>query len=354
MARGNSVPGNRAAAGTYTPPNNPINSQFSARSVGRTNEVPGGGTRGANFEALRPKEDMSLMSGGRNEPPLKSLKGLTGPERDALPTPSQAQAFGFNIEKFKSQALGTYGILTNNLFLVTLYFPLKVGSSRNKLNPSKEELERIPLFCSACMLPSVTIGTQDIVARYGYDVVERMPGYVEFRDVPFTFMSDGKGHLINFFHDWVSYIVNFDDRYGMSTRSGVAGQFPYEVSYKDDYSAIIEITVYNQSADRIVSYALYEAFPKEVYNVNLSWRYTGEVAAFDVLMSFRNFTTNRFTEISDSSIQGLSLFQKIIKGATLAQTVSSVLKKPQSISDVVNIVGTAGTVYQNLDSFFKK
>ena len=169
-------------------------------------------------------------------------------------------------------------------------------------------------------------------------------------------MSDGQGHLIDFFHNWVSYIVNFDDRYGVGTRSGSAGQYPYEVSYKDDYSAIVEITVYNQSADRVISYALYEAFPKEVYNVNLNWKFSGEIATFDVLMTFRNFTTSKFTDFSDSSIQGLSIFQTIVKAATIAQTVSSVLKKPQSVSDTVNLVTTAGTLYNQsgLSSFFKK
>lgn len=343
--RGNSVPGNRAAAGT-----NP-------QGGGGISTVQGMGIPSEELSSVKPlynpREEGELTSlEGTSASPVARMRGEPMGVAAKAPPPAISKPYGFNVETFKNQALGQYGIMKNNLFLVTLYFSNKVGTSDRKFNPSQKDIGLIPLFCSQCMLPSRTLGTQDIVSRYGYDVLEKMPGYQEFKDIQLTFISDGGGEVIGFFDRWVNFIVNADETSGMYLPNNKSGAMPYQVSYKDDYSAIMEIIVYNETMGRIVVYELSEVFPKSIYNVPLSWRFTGEVATLDTLMTYRQFKVKTFKpdeEIGTGDARGLNLFQKIIKGATLAQTVMSVVKKPQSITDVANLAGTAGLVARNFN-----
>ena len=321
---GNSVPGNRAAAGTFP------------QGGGGINTVKGMGI---------PSEELTSL------PPVARIKSGEAMGA-AVSQPAVVKPFGFNVQKFKDSALKK-DVMKNNLFLVTIYFPRRLGSSKYKFDPATADTELIPMFCSACKLPSVSLITQDIVARYGYDITEKMPVLPDFQDIPFTFISDGRGEIVSFFDRWMNHIVNYDDSRGINTAGKTKNSYqrPYEHSYKDDYSATVEIIVYSPRAERIFVYTLYEVFPKSIYNIDLNWAFTNEVATLDVLMTYRNFKLLGFNQewSQDSGIDGLSPFQKLVKGATMVQTLASVIKKPQSIGDVLNLASAGGLVARNFN-----
>jgi hypothetical protein len=249
---------------------------------------------------------------------------------------------GFDINTFRSQIIGDTGLLKTNLFLVSIQFSQEFAQTQTQL--MKVTPRTLMMFTEQCALPGISIGSEDQSRRYGTGVAEKMPFGVFFTDITLSFLADGNGEIMKMFHNWIKYIVNYDSR-----RNGPTGfneAEPYEVAYKDNYSATIEITVFNESADKIITYTLNEVYPLFLGEVGMSWADNDSIMKIPVTFTYRDWQTDSMStaNLSKGVSNNLTLLQKILKVGTAVQAISS-LKKPQSVGDTINIVNNANILF---------
>lgn len=155
--------------------------------------------------------------------------------------------------------------------------------------------DTISLWCEQAVIPGAALEVQP-VRRYGYGPVERKPFGVQYADAQVVMRADAQGMIYQFIHAWMCCALHYN--YGdptMTSRSGaVAGQHPYEVSYKDDYAQPVNITQYDESANPIIQVTLREAYPIFVGDAPVAWNARGDYSRFPVTFTYLSwFTTPR-------------------------------------------------------------
>lgn len=198
-------------------------------------------------------------------------------------------------------------------------------------------------FCDSAVLPGVVLNTAS-TKRSGIGPDEFYPIGVTYNEVPMTFMCDGAGQVMSFFHRWMQHIININPQYSDNTGQ-LNGAYPFEIYYKDDYATTINIIHLNESGQQIVAYSLQEAFPVIVADNPVNWATTDEILRLPVNFKFRAWKSTLFspTSLSNGTDRGFSLLNTIIKAGTLASVVS-MLKSPQNIGDALNTLGTGSLI----------
>lgn len=180
---------------------------------------------------------------------------------------------GFNIDNFISN-INANGVMRNNKFLVRIPTPAGFGG-QSKLNGTAQYLE---LWCDSANLPGVALGTAN-VRRYGYGHEETRPTHIQNNNINLTFISDGRAAIWTFFQQWIKLIYNYDLSNGVYKPNGVmSNQKPMELAYKTDYAVDIEIFVFNDSGEQLLSVMLREAYPVDLGSVQLNWGDTNNIA----------------------------------------------------------------------------
>ena len=260
---------------------------------------------------------------------ISSSIGLNG-------TLNKRKTSGFDIEEFKS-TISTYGVLPTNLFLVTI-LPRNPGKFYNQSIDSR----MLSFFCLQTTLPGIDIALQ-ANRTTGTGPSENFPETVIFTDIGLNFIGDGRGHILSFFHNWLNNIVNFTN---ITNKKEL-----YRVAYKDTYTCEINITVYDQFSDKIIEYRLYDAFPFRLNQIQMGWAEQNNMMNIGVEFQYTTWSTNSFLINPENSNFALSNIQNLLKLGTIAETVSSI-RRPQGISDVINLVNNANIIGGGLKSFF--
>jgi len=266
-----------------------------------------------------------------------SLANKIGLNTNRLPNASE----GFNVSKFRSQVLGNAGFLRKNLFLVRIYFP-DAFSTRIERSFGIRTRE-LMMYTENFTAPGIALATSDDIHRYGTGPTAKYAYGAVFTDISASFLADGRGEILKLFQTWMKYIVNYDS--SKNSPNGLNGAEPYEVGYKDDYACRIEVIVYNEAAEKIITYTINEAFPVFLGDISLSWADNDSIMRIPVSFSYRDWQTDTMSaaSITGSASQNLTLLQKIIKVGTIAQTIGT-LKKPQNIGDAINLVNNANII----------
>ena len=68
------------------------------------------------------------------------------------------------------------------------------------------------------------------------------------------------------------------------------------------------------------------------------------------MLIFKYWSCEHF-KVTERSVPGLTFLQKVIKAATIAETIAS-LKKPQGVGDAINLVNNANIIGGGLSGFF--
>lgn len=236
---------------------------------------------------------------------------------------------GFNIENFKSELLGTYGVAKTNLFLVNFYLKENVMGAEGVPGRS------LSFFCDSTNLPGISIGVDDSIRRQGVGVVEKMPYGVFFGDLQTSFIGDGKGKILKGFHNWVNAIANFDP----TNKDSNVNQ--YEMAYKDTYTGRIEIIAYNERSQKVITYTLEECFPMFVGDTQMSWGDTNSLMHIFVTFTYRNWYSDINNGPSTQNALGTALSNLGLQGVNITDTFN-LLKNP----------GRFGSAIQNLSNFF--
>jgi len=271
--------------------------------------------------------------------------GLTNPD---MRKPTE----GFSINEFRSNVLNK-GLLKNNLYLA--YFEPKSKISRE-----------LVFYTSNIQIPAADLATVDI-RRYGYGPIERYPYRPLFAgDMNMDFYTEASDKSVmqemfknlsrtSNFMNYGDFAVDSsktdvpvpgteDENTGLPTQTS-KGPEPYLVEYRDNISFNIEVYVYNENSDKIITYRFRDCFVRMVGSVGLSWEQDNTLIKTSVGFAFTDFSVNVADGSSGEGVTSLSSLQSILKLGTIAQTISAI-KKPRSVGDAINILNNA-TVIRN-------
>ena len=208
-----------------------------------------------------------------------------------------------NISEFQG-SINQRGVLQNNRFVAFFNVPKSIEKLQNRYGIQDKI---ISARCEAAQIPGVNLTTID-QPRLGYGPSEAMPHNVTLDDVSLTFLLDGQSSLHALFYEWFNTIVNFQGSAGQSTLKsnqtmgpgGLSIGSAFEVGYKDNYRTDIIIGVYNASAYegnkkvsdigvKVMEVKLFNAFPKTIPSVDLSWQNNDELIRLTVPFSYTDF-----------------------------------------------------------------
>jgi hypothetical protein len=247
--------------------------------------------------------------------------GLTSPK---MRKPTE----GFSINEFRSNVLNK-GILKNNLYLVRFQFG--------------KFPEELVFYTNSVQIPAADLATADI-RRYGYGPLERVPYRPIFNDMTMDFYTEASSKsALEVMMKKISGTANFMNYKDFATDS----TNPYEVAYKNDISFDIEVYIYNENTEKIITYNFRECFARQVGSIQLSWESENSLLKTNVGFSFTDFSVNMEDAVKSDNINKLSPLQKILQLGTIAQTISAI-KRPQSVGDAINILNNANVVKNGL------
>lgn len=208
---------------------------------------------------------------------------------------------GFNIDRFKSN-INSYGYLKPNLFEVFVQAPnFMIPSALNNNNnlSSTAEINNVLRYrIDQVKIPGVSLLSGDVNV-YGVGPTQKMPYNAYFYDTTFTVLLDKNATLYNFWYEWTRYIKEFN---GTETSADVftpGARIPsFNTRYKDDYSSMMSINMYDEEGNLAQKVNLYEAFPSSIRELPLAWNDTQDLVRISVSITYSNY-----------SIENLSLRQ---------------------------------------------
>lgn len=229
----------------------------------------------------------------------------------------------FKINEFMSE-INKRGVMKTNLFNVMIAMP-KCMRTRSK-NPERSEI--LSLRCSAAPIPGVSLLGTDI-QKYGYGLSERFVTNAAVGDINLEFILDQK-FVADFFEEWTLGIADYSRLKSMDYEAKisdgvlVSGRRPYFVNYKSNYTTTILINVYDETAERIKTVELTEAFPVGISPIQLSWDDQNRIAKMVVKFHYRDIIYH-YLDSDTFRIESKSdrLFGKIDTAVRAATLISS-------------------------------
>lgn len=192
----------------------------------------------------------------------------------------------FSIARLSSQLNALDGLYRSNLYEVTISVAQSWWAPLNLQNN-----EQLTFLCNSATLPGVQILASDH-RRQSFGPFDRRVFGVQITDIPLTFMLDNKGFILSFFQNWMNNIVYYspEDEHSMQVHTKAQ---KFEVNYRDNYECKIQIRTFDHTAQEIITYTLFEAFPFQLGDVSVAWAETDAFSLLPVQFTFRNYTTNR-------------------------------------------------------------
>jgi len=209
----------------------------------------------------------------------------------------------FNIDTFRNQ-ISNKGYLTNNKFEVIVGSPPMIlgGFFSNLMNlnfggilgslgdtvSAASVTSQLRYRIDQIRAPGISLVSAD-TARYGVGTTQKMPYTSQFNEISISMTADGYGDIWQFWYNWVRGIHEFTGT--TSSLIGVGTSLPsYTVEYKDNYSATIELVIYDLYGKPALKIDLFEAFPVSIKEVPLSWGDQNNLMSISVGISFTDFT----------------------------------------------------------------
>jgi len=218
----------------------------------------------------------------------------------------------FDIEEFKAY-IEDGGVLQNNKYDVQIVFPAGSPMGRSFLSSattqgasSSQITDDMMFRCINASLPGIALRTTD-VNRFGVGVLEKMPFSGNYTDMDLTFLSDRYGDQYSFLYGWINNVFSVTGQVagssaGGSVVSNINGNRKfYTTEYKDNYSATIIITVYDNGGDPVLVYTLYKAFPIAINDIPVSWADRDGLLKVTTKITFREWSLDDFGTTLETS-----------------------------------------------------
>lgn len=145
----------------------------------------------------------------------------------------------------------------------------------------------LQFYATATNLPGVKINTTDI-RRYGYGAMEEKPVEPAFPGIDLVFYGDQQGGVLNYFQQWLNYIVAFDSSKTF-TSTNANGMQPYEVQYKVNYAVGATIELISPAGTICTVVTFNQAFPTFIKDVQLDWEDSKTIMKIPVHFSFYDY-----------------------------------------------------------------
>ena len=160
------------------------------------------------------------------------------------------------IEAFKAQMKS--GFARPNLFRVAI----------SKTQASKQPLYQ--MSCFQAQIPGHNLATTD------KDIGFRSIAYQKiFSDMILGFYVDANLNQLKYFQDWIDTIINKTTNHHR---------------YYDDYSGEVTITQENRKGDKVATWTLHDAYPKQIDPIQLDYGTNDAIMTCNATITYRHFT----------------------------------------------------------------
>ena len=140
--------------------------------------------------------------------------------------------------------------------------------------------------------PGVTLASTD-VARYGIGTTQKQVYGAQMNEIGFSILSDGYGDTWQFWHNWLKSIFQFTGEASAGTSTNASNRIAsYTSEYKDNYSTVAEIQIYDMNGDKQITIDMYDAFPTTMREVSLGWGDNGSLLKLSISMAYKEYTIN--------------------------------------------------------------
>jgi len=256
-----------------------------------------------------------------------------------LKAPNNKPTEGFSVSEFKSNALRN-GYLRPTLYLVNF--------SQAKAFPNN-----LLFFTNNVNIPAIDLDSQ-VIRRYGYGPMEKVPHRPVFTDLTMNFMvENSQNNILSKVTDYLNGVTSFmkyndiNDGSHASIYGASTAATPYEVAYKDDYKFDLEVYVYNETDQKILIYTFRDCYARTVGGVSLAWDATDSLLKAEVTFSFTDFSITTLNSTVNGSKDALnskiSSLQNLLGLKSLSQAVSAI-QMPQTFADVLNVVNARSLI----------
>jgi hypothetical protein len=204
---------------------------------------------------------------------------------------------GFSVSNFKA-------ILNDGLLKPTLYQCNFIPANKNGQETGFLG-SKFSFFTDSINIPSVDLDTQ-MIRRYGYGPLEYVPFRPVFGPVSMSFMVEANQD--NILYNILNAMSATSPFMGYNTMDSNVpvfgaggGNNPYEVAYKDNIMFNLEVYIYNEVGNKIVTVTLNECFVKQIGSINLAWNSTDQYLRADVTFLATNYSIKTQDAPSDGN-----------------------------------------------------
>lgn len=196
-----------------------------------------------------------------------------------------------NIDTFSSKISGSGYLTTNKFSVIMSPPPILFNASINNTGTTTQInniANDISFRIENIRTPGISLINGD-VNRYGVGPTQKQPISAQFSETSISILSDGYGHIWQFWHNWLRGIFEFTG----TTRSnvGISNKVPtYTSEYKNNYSTTIQIIIYDLFGNVIQKINLFEAFPISMNEIGLNWSDRGDLLRLNINLTYTEYT----------------------------------------------------------------
>jgi hypothetical protein len=222
----------------------------------------------------------------------------------------------FNINRIKDNIAG-YGYLKQNKFEVFVQSPSifqnssLLNANGNQINISSlNDTHRFRI--EQVRAPGVSLLSSD-VRRYGIGPTQKFPYNAQYFDTTFSVLVDKNTSIWDFWYNWVNSIFNFNGTEASNNRIPT-----YTSKYKDDYSTIMMIVIYDDFGNTVKTINLYDAFPSSVKEIPLAWGDSQTLLRLAVSITYSTYT------IAGSTVENNTSQQRTVPASATSSTPTTI------------------------------
>jgi len=248
----------------------------------------------------------------------------------------------FNISEFQAH-VSRRGLAKNNLFFMQITLPASISFIENTITTRE-----LTFLCKSVNLPEMRIVNFG-VKPLGFGITESRPTDLNLSNLPAVFMMDSDFGTMKFFHRWMQSIINYNT-YDGTTQLDPQEKLPYQIEYKDNYAATIEVLLFSgNDASKVYHYTFGNAFPSQVGAIDTSWENQGEIMNLPVTFEFDRFKLEALElgQIAPSMFNQNGFLSSLSSINGVVQAVSQ-LRLPNNVQDFINQVTNVNTIFNAL------
>ncbi|CAB4125515.1 tail tube protein [uncultured Caudovirales phage] len=186
------------------------------------------------------------------------------------------------ISNFVAEAAG--GMALTNRFIVAIPTPPKFALPES--SGGNSSLRKLLLFCEATQLPSLHLTTNPVRT---YGEVREMPYELMYDTITLSFYVDASMYVKKFFDNWIQ---------------GVQLGATRNLRYYDEYTTDLWIFVQDKEENTRYGVQLYEAYPKNVSQVDLSYA-SHDVMKLSVTFQYKYWASTMIEANASESMQDM-------------------------------------------------